>query len=514
MISLLSPDKPLSYQEVAKLSKPEFMEDLNLDYLIDRIVSAREEPELRPYFYWLSPDFETSRYRQEVCQDLRDPAIREILSELIAGISTAVRYLQYSETVSASAQKWKWRLDAILTYYQAMEDMCARFNAKPPKAKAFYALHERFFEVLSTQEVQKLRAKSQSLNQEFLSMRYHITINKDRATFTFRYDDTDYCFLIRNAFEHGNADPTPVYFEGSPFSSGMEISALEGFVLNQFYKKNRVLFRDLETFCGIRREIVTQETLDIIREIRFYLAVLEFEEQMEEKGFPFTVPLIVKDKELYLDDCYDAALAVHHAEIKKEVVFNDIMKANFEKAIIVTGPNQGGKTTLARAFGQAFYLGMMGFRVPGRLAKLPFVNQIYTLFSCENVGLNVESRLHTELQRVRTMLEEIGNRSIVIMNELFTSAPTMDALSMSRTLLQTLLKGVHAICFCVTHTYELACDSDDYVSLVATVVEDGTFRRTFRIVRKEANGIAFANSIADKYKLNYSHINYRIQKNG
>ena len=514
MISLMSPDRPLSYEEVAKLVKPDFMEDLSLDYVISNVMAVREEQELRPYFYWTSPDFETSRYRQEVSRDLRDPAIRATVTDFIAGVTTAVRYLQFSEAVSISAQKWKWRLDGILTYYQALEDLCTRFNEVQPRAKAFYAAHQRFFEILSSQEVQKLRGKSQNLNREFLAMRYHLTINKDRATLTFQYDDTDYCFPIRDAFAHGNADPSPVYFEGSPFFFFFELSPLEEFILNQFYKNNRVLFRDLETFCGIRREIVTQETLDFIREIRFYLMVLEFEEKLEEKGFPFTVPLIVKDKELYLDDCYDMALAIHHAEIKKEVVFNDIMKANFEKAIIVTGPNQGGKTTLAKAFGQAFYLGMMGFRVPGRLAKLPFVNQIYTLFSCKNAGTNVESRLHTELRRVQAMLETIGNRSIVIMNELFTSAPTMDALAMSRALMRTLLKNVHAICFCVTHTYELAGDSDDYVSLVATVVEDGTFRRTFRIVRKEANGIAFANSIADKYKLDYSHINYRIQKNG
>jgi hypothetical protein len=47
---------------------------------------------------------------------------------------------------------------------------------------------------------------------------------------------------------------------------------------------------------------------------------------------------------------------------------------------------------------------------------------------------------------------------------------------------------------------------------VATVVEDGSFRRTYRIVRKRADGAAYANSIVSKYKLDYSHINYRLGK--
>ena len=82
---------------------------------------------------------------------------------------------------------------------------------------------------------------------------------------------------------------------------------------------------------------------------------------------------------------------------------------------------------------------------------------------------------------------------------------------MSRDLLKRLLAN-NAICFYVTHTYEIALDSEDYVSLVATVVEDGTCRRTYRIVRKRADGVAYANSIVSKYKLDYSHINYRLHR--
>ncbi len=513
MISLLEPNKSMSFAEISALSKPDFTDDLQLDYLIDKIVAFRENPELRPYFYLFPEEPDTCFYRQEVFRDLQSAEIKECMEKLIAGISCAERYFQYSDSFSFSAQKWKWRLDGILVYYQTIEDLCTGFNENPPKAQALYRLHQYLYEILCDPEAQKLRAKANSLNEEFAAMSYRIIINKDRAVFTFHGDETDYCFPVRNAFMHGQADEAPVYFDGSPFSSSMELNPLEEFVLRQFQKKNRVLFRDLETFCGIKRDVISEEIPDIIREVKFYLAVSDYFSRLSEKGYPFAIPQIVAERELYLDDCYDIALAIHHAEQKKEVIFNDITKTEFETAILVTGPNQGGKTTLAKAFGQAFYLGMMGFSVPGRLAKLPFVNRIFTLFSSENVRMNVDSRLQTELKNIRSMLDDISEYSVVIMNELFTSAPTMDALAMSRALLKKLIHEKKSICFCVTHTYELAADSDDYVSLVATVVEDGTFRRTFRIIRKEASGIAYANSIVDKYKLNYSHINYRIQKN-
>ncbi len=510
MISLFSVENALSFEQVCQLKEPGFFRNLNIDQYIDRVVALWEDEELRPYFYYLSDDFETTKYRQEIYKDLLIPEIREAISKFISGIGTSIRYQQYSETVSVSCQKWKWRLDCILQYYQAMEDLCVDFNLHPPKSNAFYRLHQELYLHLNSSEVKKLREKSKMLNDEFCNMRYHITINKDRATFDFQYDATDYSFPIRNEFAHGSASPEPVYFRETPFST-MELSPLETFVLQQFQKENRVLFRDLETFCGIRRDIISQEICDLLRELRFYLANIEFMQQMKEKGFPVTLPSVVKDKELYLDDCYDVVLAYRNATEQKEVVLNDIMKANFEKAIIVTGPNQGGKTTLARAFGQCVYLGMMGLRIPASVAKIPFVNQIFTHFACQDNNSGVEGRLENELRHLRETLDIVSNRSVVIMNELFTSAPAMDALAMSRSLLKKLLSA-NAICFYVTHTYEVAFDSNDYVSLVATVVEDGSFRRTYRIVRREADGVAFANSIVNKYKLDYSHINYRLSK--
>lgn len=510
MVSLFHPTDRLSYEEIKTLSKPDFFDDLNMNQYVDNVIAIWEDKDLKPFFYYFTDSYDTTKYRQEICMDLQRPELREALQRFISGIGTAIRYQQYAETISTSLQKWKWRLDCILQYYQSIENLCIDFNALHPQARAFYALHESLHRLLNEKEVLKLRTKARAINQEFQNMRYRITINKDRATLDFQYDNTDYCFPIRNAFEHGQADPQPVVFRESPFIT-MELAPLEHFVLQQFQKQNRVLFRDLETFCGIKREIISVEICDLLMELKFYLANLEFMNQMQEYGFPITMPSVVREKELYLDDCYDVVLALRNHKENKELVLNDIMKAGFEKAIIVTGPNQGGKTTLARAYGQCVYLGMMGLMIPASVAKIPFAHQIFTHFACRDNHYGVEGRLENELLHLKEMLSKVDNHSVVIMNELFASAPAMDALAMSRKLMKTLLTA-GAICFFVTHTFEIAFDSDQYVSLVATVVEDGSFRRTYRIVRREADGIAFANSIVNKYKLDYSHINYRLNK--
>ncbi len=510
MISLFHPSEKLSYSQICELPQPDFFTDLNLNQFAENVIAIWEDSDIRPFFYYVSDSIATTKYRQEVVRDLGQAELREALGRFISGIGTAIRYQQYAESINTSVQKWKWRLDSILVYYQTIENLCIEFNQTPPSSHAFYGLHKELHQLLNENEVLKLRSKAKAIQDEFLNMRYHITINKDRATLDFQYDDTDYCFPIRNAFAHGEADPRPIAFRDTPFET-MELSAIESFVLGQFQKQNRVLFRDLETFCGIKREIISEDICDLLMELKFYLANLEFMKQMESYEFPVTMPSIVNEKELFLDDCYDIVLALRNHREGKEVVLNDIMKASFEKAIIVTGPNQGGKTTLARAYGQCVYLGMMGLLIPASVAKIPFAGNIFTHFACRDNRSGVEGRLENELLRLKGMLEHVDGQSVVIMNELFSSAPAMDALAMSRKLMETLLDA-SAICFFVTHTFEIAFDSDTYVSLVATVVEDGSFRRTYRIVRREADGIAFANSIVNKYKLDYSHINYRLNK--
>lgn len=508
MISLFVPENGLSFLEVSELPKPAFFHDLNLDAYVEKFREDEYYSSIEPYFRYFPEKLSEALYRQEIATDLCDPDIRASVNRFISGIGIAERYLSYSEKVMSSVQKWKWRLDTIVQYYDAIERFCFELNANPPKSKAFYQLHQELSALLFVPETVKLRAKAQELNAGFEKLKFHITINKERATLDFQYSEDDYCAEIRTEFLNSVESGEQTFTE-SPFGD-MNISPLEEFILNQFMKQDRVLFRDLETFCGIKRDIIATDIVDLIRELRFYIINLDYFEKMKERSFPICFPKLVSEKELFLDDCYDIVLASKNYEQKKEVVFNDVMKASSEKAIIVTGPNQGGKTTLARAFGQSFYFGMMGLPVAAGTAKLPFVNRIFTQFASTG-GYGVEGRLEHELYGVKNMLDGMTKHSLVIFNELFTSAPTMDALTISRELLARLIR-MDAVCFVVTHTFELAFDSDDYVSLVATVVEDGSFRRTYRIVRKSADGVAYANSIVSKYKLDYSHINYRLSK--
>lgn len=542
-MSLLWPEDK---KEFIKIDESVF-DDLELEKIITEISKNHYERNLvREFFTLLPVDERVIKYRQEIFDDLSNSEkLTFELEDLLTDFETITTKNIYRNE------------DA---FYEFVDNVCEleSFTKVIKRLKKIFSENK-----INSEGLKKLKSKIEeiSLSEEFKNLESEIFniadkmrgvksiaigINLDNkmrpaeaaliAVNKEKYIDPSQFFLGK-LFSNKSEKPlvsiaklhTPPLKEGyggvklDPDIYGYAIEPILLPLFNDLHKITEKIYNKLSKSLK-NYKIDTLFLKSLYSELVIYLRIARFIKKYRESGLNFTKPEIMdKGKKIIeVKDSYNINLAInmYYKKNLDELVFNDIQINQEEGIIILTGPNQGGKTVYTQSIGIVQILFQVGMFVPGSKARLSPVDGIFTHFQKEENINRGTGRFGDEAIRIREIFEKASENSLILMNEPFSSTNPSESIYLLKEVLKAFaMLGTRVIV--ATHFHEIAENIEDIrgktiaVSYIATVKKENEdfHKRLYKVVKSKPEGKSYAIELAKKYGLDFEELKNIISKN-
>jgi hypothetical protein len=188
-------------------------------------------------------------------------------------------------------------------------------------------------------------------------------------------------------------------------------------------------------------------------ELGFYIGCLNLRGRLRAADMPvcYPVPSGPAQDRLVGRGIYDAGLTL---ALGSRVTGNDVA-ANGKQLIMITGANQGGKSTFLRSVGQAQLMMQAGMFVAAESFDASASSGIFTHFKREEDAAMEKGKLDEELERMSAITARIGPGGLLLCNESFASTNEREGSEIARQIIRALAESGIRIVF-VTHMYDLA----------------------------------------------------------
>jgi hypothetical protein len=220
-------------------------------------------------------------------------------------------------------------------------------------------------------------------------------------------------------------------------------------------------------------------------ELAFYIGALNLHEALAGKGEPtcFPVPAAPGEPVLSARGLYDVCLTLN---LDGRAVGNDV-DADGQRLVMITGANQGGKSTFLRSVGLAQLMTQCGLFAPADRLRADLREGVFTHFTREEDAAMQSGKLDEELARMSVIADRITGGGLLLCNESFASTNEREGSQIARQIVGALTGAGVKVVF-VTHLYDLAHglyreQQGGALFLRAERRSDG--RRTFKLAEGE-----------------------------
>ncbi|MGH7715276.1 MAG: MutS-related protein, partial [Vulcanimicrobiaceae bacterium] len=315
-------------------------------------------------------------------------------------------------------QKERWFLDAVDIYTDAVSRLAHDLRAGTLRSRGLRAFRDYADQYAASARFASLVQQTKELKAELSALRYEVLIQGPRVDVRAYGGEPDYSAEVEATFERFKQGDVKKY--AFDFRDSFEMNHVEGQILDLVGQLHHDTFAKLAAYCTANQDFLDTTTVSFDREIQFHVAYLEHISKLKKAGLSFCYPRVsAVHKEVHAHQSFDLALAGKLIGDGATPISNDFYLKGPERIIVVSGPNQGGKTTFARTFGQLHYLASLGCPVPGAAAQLYLSDRLFTHFEREEHMTNLRGKLQDDLVRIHDILATATPTSVILINEIF-----------------------------------------------------------------------------------------------
>lgn len=556
MYSILFPNEN-SISEMKNLSETT-LHDLGLDQIIKSLSNKEVEQNfIQKTMSLISADPALAAYRCDVFEDiLNNPSMRTSIMKILDEVNFLKNYGSFKSNYTDDATVWDLlhRLDEINDYIKCVEALFECLDQKEIKSEGLINLRNYVNDIYQNrafaelrQDVSKLKFETSDLKSVTVGINLNscfeadsiglISINNKYFTKSGILSNFIEKLSPTDDIQDGNEwNESYKYheFEVNSLAEGVESLAkfslaashpVMAMSLASVPEKDPVA--DIPRYMNrITNQMLTlttkklKETLkkyvsititditNLIPEFMYYISWAEYVEKMQKRGFTFSkaVPF---DNDIQMD-----AQGIYNMKLlggnitKDELVTNDLDFSSKDGVYILTGANRGGKTTITQAMGQLFVMAQGGIYIPGEQFKFVPVDNVYTHFPADEDKTLDLGRLGEECQRFKAMYSDCTSKSLLLLNETFSTTSFEEGYFIARDSIRAILKKRVRTIY-NTHMHKLAKDidilNDESPDFKATslIVVSKEKQRSFKIKKAAPEGLSYANDIAEKYGVTF-----------
>ncbi len=445
-VLLLYRDRDFDPQRKAPDNAEALSQDLGLPAIFDAMAAGDaflHDMAQRALWSGLAADSDTIRYRQDILQDcLRHPAaIQELYRLALAAIESRKKtwfgvFSRYSSSILYGAVKM---MEVLVEMLQALRTLAVA-NAGRFQSEGLTAFFSRIQNELDDEYFVRVRQHLKELHfRKGVLLSAELGIGNVGANYTLRKPHPEQRGWLARALAQG--PPAYTLFIDDRDEAGAK--ALAEIKERGINRVAHALAQSADHILGFFAQLRA--------ELAFYAGCLNLHARLTARDAPLCFPQPPPRGESRWSGrgLYDAGLALATGN---RLVGNDLA-ADGQRLLVITGANEGGKSTFLRSLGLAQLMMQCGMFVPAESFCSNICDRIFTHYRRREDPTLRSGKLDEELARVSAIVDRLTPDSLILLNESFAATNEREGSEIAEQIVRG-LSGKGARLVFVTHLYE------------------------------------------------------------